>query len=129
MNKSKIISKVKMLDEEKVAVSLRLPVSLKKELQTYCDKEKISMNSLIIESMYSFINDECGSEIEQLESKLKSARRIIEYFKDMITLSEDEIENWSRTYGLPESEMSKREDFLKERLKMNLEIANFLNKE
>lgn len=129
MYKKKIISKVKMLDEEKVAVSLRLPVSLKKELQEYSDKENISMNSLIVETMYSLINDECGAEIDKLHSELELAREIIEYFEDMIILSDEAIYEWSETNGLTTSMIEERNRHLKDRLKMNLAISKFLKKD
>lgn len=128
MYKKRIISKVKMLDEEKVAVSLRLPISLKKELQEYSDKEKVSMNTLIIETMYSLINDECGAEIDKLTTEINLAREIIEYFKDIIVLSDEEISLWSNNGGTA-SMIEERNLHLKDRIKMNSSILNFLKKE
>jgi len=129
MYKKKIISKVKMLDEEKVAVSLRLPISLKQELQNYSEKENISMNSLIIETMYSLINDECGAEIEKLNSELSLAHEIVQYFEDILVLSEDEICNLSETNGLTVSMIEERNRHLKDRIKMNSNISKFLKKD
>ncbi len=128
MYKNKIISKVKMLDEEKVAVSLRLPITLKKELQTYSDKENVSMNSLIIETMHSLINDECGTEIEKINTELDLAHEIIEYFEDMIVLSEEEIYEWSCNGGTA-SMIEESNRHLKDRIKMNALIAKFLKKD
>ena len=72
MDKRKITSKVKRVDEDKVAVSLRLPKSLKDELQAYSDKEGISMNGLIIETMYSLLDDECGTKLRLSVTYLKN---------------------------------------------------------
>ena len=58
MNRNKIVSAVKRQEEEKVGFSLKLPISVKEELQ------KISeMNSLIVATLQSMIDDECGQQL------------------------------------------------------------------
>lgn len=70
MDKSKIIKAVKRQEEEKVAVSLKLPASLKEQLQTVGEKESISMNSLIVATLQSFIDDDCGKELREAKGLL-----------------------------------------------------------
>ncbi|MGE4457578.1 MAG: hypothetical protein AB7E13_11640 [Arcobacteraceae bacterium] len=79
MDRKKIVSRVKNLDEDKVAVSLRLPIWLKNDLQKYSDEENISMNSLIIETMTSLLNDDCGKELRLAKELLSSAMDFIEH--------------------------------------------------
>lgn len=72
MDKNSIIKSVKRQEEEKVAVSLKLPASLKDQLQTIAEKESISMNSLIVAVVQSFIDDDCGVKIKQMEDNFKA---------------------------------------------------------
>lgn len=65
MNKKKIINSVKMQEEEKVAISLKLPVSLKSGIQKLAESESISMNALIVATLQSMINDDCGKQLAQ----------------------------------------------------------------
>lgn len=73
MDKDGIIKSVKRQEEDKVAFSLKLPASLKDKLQEISEKESVSMNSLIVAVLQSFINDECGEKLK------KSTRFLIEY--------------------------------------------------
>ncbi|MBU0721496.1 hypothetical protein KJ877_09145 [bacterium] len=70
MDKNKIIKSVKRQEEEKVAVSLKLPASLKEQLQKLGEKESISMNSLIVATLHSLIDDDCGKELREAKSLL-----------------------------------------------------------
>ena len=63
MNRNKIVSAVKRQEEEKVGFSLKLPISVKEELQKISEKENISMNSLIVATLQSMIDDECGQQL------------------------------------------------------------------
>jgi hypothetical protein len=129
MNKKKIIAMVKSQEEEKVPFSLKLPVSLKAQIQALSESESISMNSLIVTTLQSLINDDCGIEIESLNAKLELAHEIIEYFEDVIVLTKEEIAEWSNRSGLTVPMMEQSNQFLKERIKLNADIAKFLNKE
>lgn len=77
MNRSKIISVVKRQEEEKVAFSLKIPISIKEELQKISEKENISMNSLIVATLQSMIDDECGQQISLAKSLLTEYRAIV----------------------------------------------------
>lgn len=77
MNRSKIISVVKRQEEEKVAFSLKIPISIKEELQKISEKENISMNSLIVGTLQSMIDDECGQQISLAKSLLTEYRAIV----------------------------------------------------
>lgn len=70
MDKNKIIKSVKRQEEEKVAVSLKLPASLKEQLQKLGEKESISMNSLIVATLQSLIDDDCGKELREAKGLL-----------------------------------------------------------
>lgn len=70
MDKNKIIKSVKRQEEEKVAVSLKLPASLKEQLQKLGEKESISMNSLIVATLHSLIDDDCGKELREAKGLL-----------------------------------------------------------
>lgn len=70
MDKNKIIKSVKRQEEEKVAVSLKLPATLKVELQKLAEKESISMNSLIVATLHSLIDDDCGKELREAKGLL-----------------------------------------------------------
>lgn len=63
MDRNKIVSTVKRQEEEKVGFSLKLPISVKEELQKISEKENISMNSLIVATLQSMIDDECGQQL------------------------------------------------------------------
>ena len=64
MDKSNIIKSLKGQDEEKVGFSLKLPKSLKEELHSLCEKESVSMNALIVATLQSLVNDECGKSLK-----------------------------------------------------------------
>lgn len=88
MNRNKIVSAVKRQEEEKVAFSLKIPISVKEELQRISEKENISMNSLIVATLQSMIDDECGKQLSIAktllsEYKLTVANQI-EDMKDYI---------------------------------------------
>lgn len=74
MDKSNIIKSLKGQDEEKVGFSLKLPKSLKEELHSLCEKESVSMNALIVATLQSFVNDECGKSLKVAKSILLEFR-------------------------------------------------------
>jgi len=74
MDKSNIIKSLKGQDEEKVGFSLKLPKSLKEELHSLCEKESVSMNALIVATLQSLVNDECGKSLKVAKSILLEFR-------------------------------------------------------
>jgi hypothetical protein len=74
MDKNSIIKSVKRQEEEKVAFSLKIPASVKEQLQIISDNESVSMNSLIVATLQSFIDDECGSELRHAKSLLNNVK-------------------------------------------------------
>ncbi|MDD5156865.1 hypothetical protein [Sulfurimonas sp.] len=58
MDKLKIIESVKKNSADKTAFSLKLPSSLKDDIQKICIKESISMNSLIVAVLSDFVKDD-----------------------------------------------------------------------
>ena len=103
MNRNKIVSAVKRQEEEKVGFSLKLPISVKEELQKISEKENISMNSLIVATLQSMIDDECGQQLLiaktlLTEYRLKVAKEIedidyigvdgnnVEYYQKMLDI-------------------------------------------
>ena len=99
MNRNKIVSAVKRQEEEKVAFSLKLPISVKEELQRISEKESISMNSLIVATLQSMIDDECGKQLliaKTLLSNYKTnVNSEIEHI-DMIGLDGDNVEYYQK---------------------------------
>lgn len=79
MDKNSIIKSVKRQEEEKVAFSLKIPASVKEQLQIISEHESVSMNSLIVATLQSFIDDECGTEVRHLKDLLSSAKSYIEF--------------------------------------------------
>lgn len=77
MDKSSIIKSVQGQDEEKVGFSLKLPKSLKEDLQSLCEEKSISMNAVIVATLQSLINDDCGKEIKGMKRLLLSYREDI----------------------------------------------------
>lgn len=73
MNKKSIIQSVKRQEEEKVAFSLKLPASVKEQLHKTAENESISMNSLIVATLQSMLDDDCGKELEKVQTQLKVA--------------------------------------------------------
>lgn len=84
MDKNNIIRSLKGLDDEKVGFSLKLPVSLKNELQELCEKENISMNGLIVATVQSFINDDCGQQTKEMKKVLLQCRDIVSESADKL---------------------------------------------
>lgn len=74
MNKRQIISNAKKEDEEKVGFSLKIPKSLKEQLQSLAETESVSMNALIVATLESLINDDCGKELKQAKQLLLEYR-------------------------------------------------------
>jgi len=74
MDKSNIIKSLKGQDEEKVGFSLKLPKSLKEELHSLCEKESVSMNALIVATLQSLVNDECGKSLKMARGILLECR-------------------------------------------------------
>jgi len=103
MDKNNIIKSLKGLDDEKVGFSLKLPVSLKNELQELCEKENISMNGLIVATVQSFINDDCGQQIKEMKKVLLQCRDIVsDCYDDIYTKIEE--------YGRPDEFHEKKLD-------------------
>ena len=78
MDKNRIITAVKRQEEEKVAVSLKLPKSLKEQIQNLADSEKISMNSLIVATLHSMIDDDCGKKLATANAILSSMLTLLQ---------------------------------------------------
>ena len=78
MNRNKIVSAVKRQEEEKVGFSLKLPISVKEELQKISEKENISMNSLIVATLQSMIDDECGQQLLIAKTLLTSYKSTVD---------------------------------------------------
>ena len=99
MNRNKIVSAVKRQEEEKVGFSLKLPISVKEELQKISEKENISMNSLIVATLQSMIDDECGQQLLiaktlLTEYRLKVAKEIEDI--DYIGIDGDNVEYYQK---------------------------------
>ena len=99
MNRNKIVSTVKRQEEEKVGFSLKLPISVKEELQKISEKENISMNSLIVATLQSMIDDECGQQLLiaktlLTEYRLKVAKEIEDI--DYIGIDGDNVEYYQK---------------------------------
>ncbi len=110
MDKNNIIRSLKGLDDEKVGFSLKLPVSLKNELQELCEKENISMNGLIVATVQSFINDDCGQQIKEMKKVLLQCR-------DIVSGCFDNLEGHIETYGRPDEYHEKKLDEYESALK------------
>lgn len=93
MDKNKIIKSVKRQEEEKVAVSLKLPASLKEQLQKLGEKESISMNSLIVAVLQSFVDDECGKQWRAAKVLLNELHSKILYDIDVVKSSGLDADN------------------------------------
>jgi len=78
MNKNKILSKVKRLEEEKVGFSLKIPVSLKNDLQNLAENEKISMNSLIVMTLQSLLDDDSGKQLQVAKNLIINCKVLVE---------------------------------------------------
>lgn len=85
MDKKSIIESVKRQEEEKVGFSLKLPSSLKDQLQSLAESEKISMNALIVATMQSLLDDECGK-------KLSIAKNLLVDYKSYLSNSISDLE-------------------------------------
>lgn len=78
MDRNKIVSSVKRQEEEKIGFSLKLPISLKEQLQTLAESESISMNSLIVTTLQSMMSDECGKQLRMARTLLLSTKELVE---------------------------------------------------
>lgn len=78
MDRSKIISTVKRQEEEKIGFSLKMPISLKEQLQTLAQSESISMNALIVTTLQSMLDDECGKQLAVARTLLSSSKEIVQ---------------------------------------------------
>lgn len=101
MDKNSIIKSLKRQDEEKVAFSLKMPATLKDELQAISENENVSMNGLIVAALQSFIDDDCGETIRNLKSILLRAKEYVDFDQDMayleIKCGEDQDEYFKHT--------------------------------
>ncbi|MDK9694213.1 MAG: hypothetical protein OEL19_08220 [Sulfurimonas sp.] len=129
MNRTKIIATVKSQEEDKVPFSLKLPASLKEEIQTLAEKESISMNSLVVATLQSLINDDCGRELDSLSTKLNLATEIISYVEDFVVVPDEELQQMFSTTGQSASQIPIIEKHHTDRLKLNANIAKFLKKD
>jgi hypothetical protein len=78
MNRKKIIATVKAQEEEKVPFSLKLPASLKEDIQLLAEHESVSMNSLIVTVLHSFMNDDCGKDLVKMQGYLSNYMSYLE---------------------------------------------------
>lgn len=78
MDRNSIIQSARGHEEEKVGFSLKLPKGLKDQLQEVSDKEKVSMNALIVATLQAMIDDKCGKELKQAKRLLLDYRKMIE---------------------------------------------------
>ena len=78
MDRNSIIQSARGHEEEKVGFSLKLPKGLKDQLQEVSDKEKVSMNALIVATLQAMIDDECGKQLRQAKNLLLDYRKMIE---------------------------------------------------
>ena len=113
MNRNKIVSTVKRQEEEKVGFSLKLPISVKEELQKISEKESISMNSLIVATLQSMIDNECGQQLLiaktlLTEYRLKVAKEIEDI--DYIGIDGDNVEYYQKMLDIKKQ----IHDFLKD---------------
>lgn len=103
MDKNSIIKSVKRQEEEKVAFSLKLPATLKEQLQTLAEKESISMNALIVASLQSLMDDECGKAIAHAKAVLSDCKKHIMprvlYFAENGVDDREEAEELSALQG------------------------------
>lgn len=77
MDKSSIIKSARGQEEEKVGFSLKLPKSLKSQLQELSEKESVSMNALIVATLQAMMNDECGKSLKLAKSILIPYRTLL----------------------------------------------------
>lgn len=92
MDKSRIIKSAKRQDEEKVGFSLKLPKSVKDQLQTLSEKESVSMNALIVAALQSMIDDECGKELKNAKSHLIDHRNSMQDFISAIDVANGSLD-------------------------------------
>lgn len=102
MNKNKIIKSVKRQEEEKVGFSLKLPASLKDQLQKLAELESISMNALIVATLQSMIDDECGKQIV-------SAMNLLGDYEESLLIGMNQIQE----YGIDEDNAKEYEKMSK----------------
>lgn len=86
MDKNSIIKSLKRQDEEKVAFSLKMPATLKDELQTISENENVSMNGLIVAALQSFIDDDCGETIRNLKGLLLRTKEYVDFDQEIAYL-------------------------------------------
>lgn len=114
MNKNKIVASVKRQEEEKVGFSLKLPVSLKEQFQTLAEKESISMNALIVATLQSLIDDDCGKQLTIAKNIIGDYQKKIdadlEYYNYNNITCEEEYNSYQQTLLLK----SQIDNFLKE---------------
>lgn len=94
MNKNKIIQSVKRQEEEKVGFSLKLPASLKNQLQKLAESESISMNALIVATLQSMIDDDCGREIDKYEKDVVIAKSLLSDYKNDLAFNIEKMEDF-----------------------------------
>ena len=113
MNRSKIVSSVKRQEEEKVGFSLKLPISLKEELQKLAEKESISMNALVVATLQSMIEDECGQKLVVANNLLSEYK--IQVVREIELLDEHGVdEDNVQHYQKMKTTNSQINDFLKD---------------
>lgn len=93
MDRNKIVSSVKRQEEEKIGFSLKMPISLKEQLQTLAESESISMNSLIVATLQSMIDDECGKQLRMARTLLLSTKKLVEESIDNINANGLDADN------------------------------------
>lgn len=86
MDRKSIIQSAKGHEEEKVGFSLKLPKGLKDQLQEVSDKEKVSMNALIVATLQAMMDDECGKQLRLAKKLLLDYRKTLEHKVDHYTM-------------------------------------------
>jgi len=92
----KAINKAKFEDEEKVAISLKVPKILKEQLSNCSSENKISMNSLIVNLLDISLNFEerearsldYVEKLERLIEKEKELQNLLDKGVDIVTYSD-----------------------------------------
>ena len=78
MDKANIIKLAKGAEEEKIGFSLKLPKSLKDQLQEVSEEENVSMNALIVAALQSMFSDAGGEQLKLARNLLLDYRKMIE---------------------------------------------------
>lgn len=124
MDRKKIIESVKRQDEEKIGFSLKMPVSMKQRLQRISEKDSISMNALIVATLDSFINDDCGNDLRYGKKLLADVNSLIKHY-----IPDDREEHEIMMQCSSEEEYTVYNNQIQNRKDLYRNISNFLTKD